>query len=250
MIAAGSRGLEERPGRPLLEVDGVCKRFGRKTVLKAASYSARAGTITTLMGLNGAGKTTLLRISVGRLRADAGRVLLRGTYLPRPSLPLLARQGVFYAAQKSALTDLFTVRQQLDAVAGRWESGPVDEVVSTFDLEETMDRRPGQISGGERQRVSLAMALLRNPDLLLMDEPFSEVSPTRAPLVTRGLETLRRRGCAVVITGHEVDRLMAVSDQIIWVVAGTTHWLGAPEEAGQHEQFRREYLGPRAPPRG
>ncbi|MEJ2538963.1 MAG: ABC transporter ATP-binding protein [Gemmatimonadota bacterium] len=229
----------------VLEVDGLGKCFGQDVVLKSASFAACRGSITTLMGRNGAGKSTLFRIAVGRVVADYGRVLFRGRFFRRPSLARMARKGLFFSDQDSALTPLFTVRDHLNAVADTFGAGGMARVINELDLEEVLDRRPGRISGGERKRTALGMAVLRDPCCLLMDEPFAAVAPRDRPLIASGLRTLRERGCAVVISGHDVDDLLAVSDEIIWVVAGTTHYLGPPEAARSHDQFRREYLGPR-----
>jgi len=244
---ARAPGLPSRP-RPLLELQGVGKSFGSKVVLKAASFPAEEGRITALMGRNGAGKTTMFRIVVGRLRPDYGAVFLRGRFLARPTLALLAREGVMYSTQASALTRLFTVRDHFRAFMDTFGGeSRFDGVVDEMRLDTLLDRRPTRISGGERQRVSLGLALVRGPACLLMDEPFAGVAPADRPLVARGLRLLRAQGAAVVISGHDVEDVFSVSDQILWVTAGTTHWLGSPGEAARHDQFRRDYLGPRAP---
>lgn len=231
--------------RPILEVDGIGKSFGRRQVLKSASFAVRPGEIVALMGLNGAGKTTLLNVAVGRVRAEWGRVLFRGEYLATPTLPAMARAGVFFASQDSALTHRFRVRDHLDAVRRAFPRADASPVIRTMKLEPFMERWPGSISGGERQRLSLAMALLREPECALIDEPFAGVEPRDRPLIDGGLRALRERGAAVVVSGHDVEDLLAVADQVVWVTAGTTHYLGTPAEAMAHSQFRREYLGPR-----
>lgn len=235
--------------RPILEVDGIGRSFGRNRVLTSASFAAREGRVTALMGRNGSGKSTLLRIAVGSVRADWGRVLYRGRFLPRPRLARLARAGLMYSAQESALTSLFSVLDHLEAFARRYDGhGRMHGVVERMALEEFLERRPGEISGGEKQRVSLALALVRAPYCLLMDEPFAGVAPRDRPLIARGLRELAEGGCALVVTGHDVEDLLEVSDEVLWLTAGTTHWLGSPAEASGHPQFRREYLGPRGLP--
>ena len=232
--------------RIILEADGLGKRFGREVVLKAASFTATEGTITALMGRNGAGKTTMFRIAVGRLRPDYGRVAYRGRYLPRPSLARLAPEGLLYITQRSALTPLISVQGHLDAFARTYNGQDrLARAVEELRLGWVLDRRPATLSGGEKQRASLALALVRDPACLLMDEPFAGVAPLDRPLIARGLQRLKEGGAAVVITGHDVDDLFDVSDEVIWVTAGTTHWLGDPHQAAAHHQFRQEYLGPR-----
>jgi ABC-type multidrug transport system ATPase subunit len=151
-----------------------------------------------------------------------------------------------YSAQESALTHLFSIEQHFRAymdVYGGQERYP--QVVDQLSLAEMIERRPQDVSGGERQRVSLGLAVLRAPTCLLMDEPFSGVAPLDLPLVMDGLRSLRAQGTALIVSGHDVEALLEVADDIVWVVAGTTHALGAPAAARRHHQFAREYLGPR-----
>ena len=221
------------------------KAFGNTTALKAAGFSSSSGKITALMGRNGAGKTTMLRITAGQVRADYGRVIYRGEFLPRPSLPRLARAGLMYCQQASSLTPLFSISDHFSAfmqVYGGHERYP--GIVEKLSLGALLASRPHSLSGGERQRASLGLALLRSPDCLLMDEPFAGVAPIDVQLVTQALLMLRAQGTALVISGHDVNEIFSVSDEIIWVVAGTTHWLGSPDQARRHHQFSREYLGP------
>lgn len=232
-------------GRVVLEADGLGKSFGKNVVLKAASFSAREATVTALMGRNGAGKTTMLRIAVGRVLADYGRVLFDGEFHAWPRLASMARRGLFYSAQDSALTELFTVKEQIEAVAAVYgRESDLSETIERLRLEDLLGRRPSSLSGGEQQRATVALAMIRQPSCLLMDEPFAGVAPKDRPLIREGLNALRDRGCAIVLSGHDVDDLFDVADEVIWVVAGTSHWLGSPERAARHDQFRREYLGP------
>ena len=232
------------PAQPILEADGLGKAFGDTTVLKSAGFSASSGKITALMGRNGAGKTTMLRIAVGLVRADYGRVLYRGRFVPRPSLSRLARSGLMYCQQSSSLTPLFRISDQFSAFMQIYGGhGRYPGIVEQLKLGNLLASRPRSLSGGERQRASLGLALLRRPDCLLLDEPFAGVAPIDVALVVNALLMLREEGTALVITGHDVRDILSVSDEIIWVASGTTHWLGSPDRARRHHQFRREYLG-------
>lgn len=231
------------PG-PILQVDGVRTSFGRGQVLRSAGFSAHPGRITVLMGRNGAGKSTLFRVAVGRAKADSRQVIYRGESVRAPSLAGLARRGLMYIPQDTGLTRLFSIRQHLEAVAQRFSGQDrMEPVMEEMKLVEMQDRRPHNVSGGERRRAALALALVRQPNCLLMDEPFSGIDPTDRELIRDGLRSLRGGGAAVVISGHDVDDLMELADDVIWVTAGTSHWLGTPAEARAHHQFSRKYLG-------
>lgn len=232
--------------RPVLEVDGVGRSFGGRIVLRAAGLRVRPGRVTALLGRNGVGKTTLFRIVIGRVRAEWGRVLFAGRFRPRPSLARLSREGLMYSAQESALTPHFTIGRHLGAFVTRYGGAErLDTIVDDLALAEFLDRGPRGLSGGERQRASLALARLRAPTCLISDEPFAGVAPTDRPLVGRALRALADGGAGVVISGHDVDDLLTVADEVVWMTAGTTHDLGSPEAALEHHRFRREYLGPR-----
>lgn len=232
------------PG-PILEADGIGRSFGGRTVLRSAGLRVRPGRITVLLGRNGVGKTTLFRIVIGRVRAEYGRVLFDGRFRPRPTLSRLSREGLMYSAQESALTAHFTIRRHLEAFTTRYGGEDrVDGVVADLALGEFLDRGPRGLSGGERQRASLALARLRRPTCLITDEPFAGVAPKDRGPVADALRQLAADGAGVVASGHDVDDLLALADDVVWMTAGTTHDLGPPAEAVKHHLFRREYLGP------
>lgn len=229
----------------VLLADSVGKAFGRNQVLKSATVWAREGAVTVLFGRNGAGKTTLLRTAVGLLGADFGVVRYLGHHRRRPRLHRLAREGLFFLPDRDLLSDRFTVAGHLTEIRQRFGTRR-HEAVELLELEPHMDRYPWQLSGGERRRAGLALALQRRPRCLVADEPLMGITPRDREVVGRALEALARDGTAILLTGHDVEPLLAVADEVVWMVAGTTHGLGPPERARIHDQFRREYLGPRA----
>ena len=231
--------------RDVLVLNGIRKAFGASDVLKGACFRAPAGTITAIIGRNGAGKTTLFRIVAGRVRPESGHVDFGGERILRPRLSQLSRSGLMYSAQESALTPLFSVDQHLAAFTRRYgDAERTDRIVQSMGLAEMRSRATPTLSGGERQRLSLALAMIRQPTCLLSDEPFAGVSPKERIHVAQALTSLRDSGCAVVISGHDVEDIFAVADQIYWMTAGLMYPLGTPAEAREHFQFRREYLGP------
>lgn len=231
------------PAQPLFAADSIGKSFGSRTILKAASVWARPGTITVLFGRNGCGKSTLLKIGAGHLRSDHGVVLFAGRAYLRPRLSELASRGLFYLPDRDLLSRRLTVREQIRAVEWRFGGSRTAEVLERLGIGDLLDQTPVQMSGGERRRAEIAAAWIRAPRCLLADEPFAGINPSDAEVLAEALRGMAQQGCAIVITGHEVRQLLDTADDVVWMAAGTTHGMGTPEEAIQHEQFRREYLG-------
>lgn len=230
--------------RYILWAEGIGKAFGQIEALKAASVWAEAGRVTTLMGRNGSGKTTLLRVAAGALRADRGVVSFLGEVEHRPYLSRLAQLGLMYLPQEQLLASNYRVRDHFKAVGSTFPSNDVSEAIHQCGVEPLLPQWVGELSGGERVRVSLALAFARKPLVLIADEPLARLSPKDQELLGQLMRRLATRGTAVVTSGHDVRALLDISDVIIWSVGGTTHHLGTPSSALAHDQFRREYLGP------
>lgn len=230
---------------PLLAAESIGKSFGRRAVLTAAGLWATPGRVTALLGRNGCGKTTLLRIACGLLRADYGVVIYRGERFTRPRLWRLARRGLLFLPERSLLHEGVACAHHFDAIARHQRTAIVDEAIELLRLGSLIARKPRQLSGGERRRMEVGLAFARNPDCLMADEPFLGIAPSDRELLQRALRNLADRGCAVVVTGHEVTSLLNLADEVVWQTAGTTHALGTPDMARRHDQFRREYLAGR-----
>ncbi len=227
----------------VLAIDSVGKSFGGRAVLKAASIWARPGRITTLMGRNGSGKTTMLRIAVGELRSETGIVRFLGNAYERPRLPVLARRGLYYLEERARLPTTFPIGAQLGCLRKRFGAPTFNEVIARLELEPHLQQRFDELSGGEGRRAALAAALIRRPTCLLADEPFYGIAPKDQRLIGSALRELAAAGTAIIATGHEVEALLSISDEVVWCVAGTTHSLGGPDAARSHREFVREYLG-------
>ena len=242
---------------PVLCADSVDRSFGGRKVLTAATLRADAGVVLALVGRNGAGKSTLLKIAAGYERADYGTVHFAGTAYQSPRLAQLARRGLFFLPDRDILSTKLTVRAQLAAAARMAARAPsllADDrdverravhAAESLGVAHCIDR-PGQtLSGGERRRAEVAVAFARAPICLLLDEPYRGLAPMDTEALASAFRALAARGCAVVVTGHEVDTLFAGADRVSWCTSGTTHSLGTPENALADFTFRREYLGPR-----
>lgn len=227
-----------------IAADCVGKRLRGRRVLTSASIRVRPGRITALLGRNGCGKTTLLRILIGFMRADHGRVLLAGEHLPRPRPGHLATEGMFFIPERDLLARHRTFREHLQRLGRRFGKSDASEAVRVTGVGSVLDRRPGKMSGGERRRAEAALALFREPRFLLADEAFMGVAPKDAEVIAAAYRRLADRGCGILITGHEVETLLDLADEVVWMTAGTTYPLGTPAEARRHHWFARDYLGP------
>jgi ABC-type multidrug transport system ATPase subunit len=195
------------------------------------------------MGRNGSGKTTLLNIAVGEVKMDTGVVRFRSQAYERPRLPVLARGGLYYLEARGHLPGTFPVGAQLNMIAERFGGQAFDRVVAELEIEQYLEKRSHELSGGEGRRAALAAAMIRQPLCLLADEPFAGLAPKDQEMIGRALRRLAEAGTAIVTTGHDVAALLAVADDVIWCVAGTTHGLGRPQDARAHPEFERDYLG-------
>lgn len=228
----------------MLHADCIAKRLGSQQILTAATLKAERGTITGLLGRIGAGKSTLMKICAGLDSPDGGWVKFYGTQYIRPRLHQLARLGLYYLADSRNLASSLSVRQNFEAIQRRYSETIADEAIESMQLGHLLDSRPGSMSGGERRRAEIGLALARAPKCLIADEPFRGLDPLICEIVGNGFRRLAGSGCAVVVSGHEVRALVPYLDSIVWLTSGTTHQLGAPGDAWQDERFRREYLGP------
>lgn len=229
--------------KEILAVDSVGKSFRGRPVLKSASFWAREGRITTLLGRNGSGKTTLMRIAVGEVRANTGVVRFLSKPYTNPRLAVLARRGLYYMEERPRLPSTFSIGRQLQLLADGFGKRGIEKAVVELALEEFLDERADELSGGECRRAALAAALIREPLCLLADEPFAGIAPKDQKMIGAALRGLAAAGTAVVLSGHDVEALLGVTDEVIWCVAGTTHGLGGPDEARAHSQFVKDYLG-------
>ena len=227
----------------VLEIDSVGVSYGDRHVLTAASLRAPAGRITALVGRNGVGKTSLLRVGVGLQQPTHGVVRLNGRAYPRPSLPRLARAGLFFLPARDILDPFVPVGLQLEAVS-RFYSGPRAETLGELlGLGGLLAGRPVSLSGGELRRAELALALARQPACLVADEPFRGIDPRDIEIIGRALRSYLDTGAAIVVTEHEIGPVSKLADGVVWCVAGTTHEFPKAADGWADAQLRRDFLG-------
>lgn len=251
--ASGARRRSSRDagGRPpvVLVADSLGRSFGGRRVLSAATLRACRGEVTVLFGRNGSGKTTALRIAAGRLRAHWGTVRFLGRAVLRPRLHRLAREGLLYIPQEGLLVRDWVVGDQARLLTGASEAR-IREWAERWHVADFLPREARSLSGGERNRVSVALAVLREPVCLLLDEPLTGSAPKDRERIAEMMRHLARRGCAILVTGHEARDLLALADRVLLLSAGATRELGDRHAALADEAFRREYLGTEGPASG
>lgn len=205
---------------PAAALEGVSKLFGRFAALHDLSLTLPAGRIYALLGENGAGKTTLLRIIAGLSRPTRGSVRILGSADPRA---VCARIG--YMAHATLLYDELNARENLDYFRGLYPAGKTvssDELLSQVGLTHVdRKRRVGQYSQGMKQRLALARAMLSSPELLLLDEPFSNVDVRSIATMAALLGRQRDSGATVIVVTHQLEALAQVADEWITLHAGT-----------------------------
>ena len=222
---------------PLLELRGVSKGFGagaaRVQVLEGVDLSVAQGEFVAIVGYSGAGKTTLLSIVAGLTRPDAGRVLLDGREVAGPG----PDRGVVF--QNYSLLPWLTVYENValgvDQVFAHWPAekrrAHVLRYVELVSLTAARDKRPAELSGGMRQRVSVARALATEPAVLLLDEPFSALDAlTRAGLQDELEGICARDRKTVLMVTNDVDEALLLADRIVPLTAGPAATLGPPIE--------------------
>jgi lipopolysaccharide export system ATP-binding protein len=231
----------------IFAADSIRKMYGARTVLHVASVWAAPGVITVLFGRNGCGKSTLLKVGAGVTGAEQGVVHFRGKAYLRPRLHRLAAEGLFYLPDAGLLIGRLTLGEHLHVIRRRFGTSLSAQDAADLEVAPLLDRPVREFSGGEMRRAEVAAAVARNPLCLLADEPFAGIVPADVERIAPVLRRLAARGCALVVTGHEVPELLTLADEVVWMTAGTTHGLGTAAQAAVHEQFRREYLGPARP---
>jgi lipopolysaccharide export system ATP-binding protein len=225
--------------------------LGGKAVLRGVDLEARAGEVLGVLGPSGAGKSTLFRVLVGEAAPDAGTVELHG--VPVTSWPLWqrARAGVGYVPQgPSVLWDL-TVRENLVAFRTIARLPPEDarRAASRVGLEEQLEVRAGQLSGGERRRLELARAVTRPPKVLVCDEPFAGVDPVGAEKLGDLLRDLAEQGASVLLADHHVTEALRVCTRALLLLDGTVAVSAPAAEFPEHPLVKGRYLGTLGPER-
>ncbi len=237
--------------QPLLEVKDIVKCYDGRAVVDHVSFDVRAGEIVGLLGRNGAGKTTSFRVAIGMIEHDQGRVFFNNEEVTRLPMYQRAQRGMAYLAQEPSVFRRLTVEDNLLAIletirgsSRKQRLETAHQLVEQFGLTKQAKQVAHTLSGGERRKLEIARALITNPKLILLDEPFSGVDPIAVQELQQEILRLRQdRGIAVLLTDHNVRETLAVTDRSYILMEGTILASGSPKELIRNQRVRDEYLG-------
>ncbi len=205
---------------PVIEVDNLVKRYDGRTVVDGISFSVEAGEIFAILGPNGAGKTTTVEAIAGLRRPDAGRIRVLGLDPVVDAPELRRRVGV--QLQESRFADRIRVGEVLDLFASFYpDPSPVDDLLEELGLAAHRHQRFAKLSGGLRQRLSIAVALVGDPEIAILDELTTGLDPVARRETWELVERLRRRGLTVVLVTHFMEEAERLADRVALIDAGT-----------------------------
>lgn len=248
--------MEEQKTPRLLNVVGLRKTYGQRTVVQSVSLSLSSGEVVGLLGPNGAGKTTSFYMIVGLIAADSGRIEIDGQNISSLPIHKRSRLGLSYLLQEASVFRRMTVSENIQAVLElqydpitnkRLRKDQVKEQLENL-LEELqithIRNNPAlSLSGGERRRVEIARALATNPKFILLDEPFAGVDPIAVIEIQRIIRFLKNRNIGVLITDHNVRETLGICDRAYIISGGTVLASGDPIQIIQNPDVRKVYLG-------
>ncbi|MGQ9575944.1 MAG: LPS export ABC transporter ATP-binding protein [Thermoguttaceae bacterium] len=234
----------------MLEVRGLVKIYGSRRVVDGVDFEVYPGEIVGLLGPNGAGKTTCFRMTCGMIEPDAGTVRLGGLDVTAWPMYRRARQGgMGYLAQESSVFRKLSVQDNLLAVMELLGMGRkarrqrCDELLRQFDIAHLRKSPALALSGGERRRLEIARALVSQPRVILLDEPFTGIDPVTIASIQQIIRRLREEGIAILVTDHQVRETLQITDRSYVLRRGRVLCHGTPQEVLSHADARKYYFG-------
>ncbi len=233
----------------LLQTHGLVKKYTGRTVVNQVNISVGQRSIVGLLGRNGAGKTTTFRMVMGMIVPDEGSVVFEGTEVTKLPMYKRARLGMGYLSQEPSVFQRLTVQENLIAIletmsmTGAQRKQKAEELIERFSLTEVAQSQARFLSGGERRKLEIARAMVTNPSLILLDEPFSGVDPIAVEELQTEIRRLVAGGVSILITDHNVERTLEVSDKAYIIDHGKVIAEGAPRDIIQNEMVQKSYLG-------
>ena len=233
----------------LVETRGLVKEYRRRRVVNGVAMNVREGEIVGLLGPNGAGKTTSFYMITGLIRPTSGHVFFKGQDVTRLPMYRRARMGLGYLAQEPSIFRNLTVEENVLAILETLPIGirerrrRLDYLLEELKIGYLAKQKAYTLSGGERRRLEITRALVTDPSLILLDEPFSGVDPLAVYDVQQIIRDLKQRGLGILITDHNVRETLSVVDRAYVIYSGEVLTEGTREFLVNDPQAREKYLG-------
>jgi lipopolysaccharide export system ATP-binding protein len=233
----------------LLEARDLVKIYDGRAVVDGVSVTIEHRSIVGLLGRNGAGKTTSFRMIMGMITPNAGVVTFDGTDITNLPMFRRARLGIGYLSQEPSIFQRLSVRDNLYAIletmaiTRQQRKQRADELIKRFGLAEVADSQGKVLSGGERRKLEIARAMVTEPSLILLDEPFSGVDPITVQDLQNDIRQLVATGVSILITDHNVERTLEVVNKAYIIDHGKVLAEGTPAQIIQNDIVKKTYLG-------
>lgn len=229
----------------MLKVEDIHTYYGRSYILQGASLKVRKEEIVALLGRNGAGKTTTLKTIMGLVKPRAGRILFKDGDITRLPAFKVARRGIGYVPQGRHLFPKMTVLENLKTgMRDQSDAQQLESVFSLFPvLRERLNQLAGTLSGGEQQALAISRALIKRPDIILLDEPTTGLMPIFVFKLKEILKKLTENGIAILIVEEKIPFALSVADQVYFMVKGKIEYRAGKEELQGKKEILIRYLG-------
>lgn len=232
-----------------LEAIGLEKSYRQKKAVDDVSIKVKKGEIVGLLGPNGAGKTTTFSLILGLIPQDSGRIYLEEEDITDLPMYIRARKGLCLLPQEPSAFRNLTVEENLLSIMemmGGFISrgdGELEIILEEFGLEKLAKAKAFALSGGERRRLEIARALITNPQFILLDEPFTGIDPLAISDLHRIIHSLKEKGLGILITDHNVQETLKITERAYIIDKGKILKSGPPEVLVSSQDVRKSYLG-------
>ncbi len=232
-----------------LRAENIKRQYGKRMVVNGVSFEVNQGEIVGLLGPNGAGKTTSFYMVVGLVKPNEGKVFLDDHDLTNEPMYKRAQMGVGYLPQEASVFRKLSIEDNLKAVlemtqlSKQDQSYKLESLLEDFGLAHKRKLIGNHLSGGERRRTEIARALATDPKFILLDEPFAGVDPIAVEDIQKIVYQLKLRNIGVLITDHNVQETLSITDRAYLLYDGSILKAGTAEELAADEQVRKLYLG-------
>lgn len=232
----------------LLKVSDIHTYYGRSYVLQGVSLEVKKEEIVALLGRNGAGKTTTLKTIIGLLKPKAGKVFFKGTDITALPAFKVARMGIGYVPQGRHLFPRMTVFENLKTgMSDQSDEHQLEEVFDLFPiLEERLHQIAGTLSGGEQQALAISRALIKRPEILLLDEPTTGLMPIFISKLKEIIQKLNDNGMTILLVEENIHLALSVAGRVYFLVKGKTEYNAGKEEVQGDKEVLIRYLGVKA----